>query len=232
MRNAGYDPTLRPPRTVYEKVFCPNGVREQYTKSEEEVRKARYRGSSGRRPHHISGLSREEAKHFLLHDPHGRALQRDFPNIPFDELADHLCEASLRPSEKREAPEMDKTERMLKNVRSMGESEYVRLVTDYARKQYPTLTKEQAFCKVFEASDSEGQATGTSGKIAQQGVDDDEAANEAEDVENDALDELETLAAEERRRNPKLSKAQAFTKAYSDNPELAAKERRQNRPRA
>jgi hypothetical protein len=164
MRNAGYDPTLRPPRTVYEKVFCPNGVREQYTKSEEEVRKARYRGSSGRRPHHISGSSREEAKHFLLHDPHGRALQRDFPNIPFDELADHLCEASLRPSEKREAPEMDKTERMLKNVRSMGESEYVRLVTDYARKQYPTLTKEQAFCKVFEASDSEGQATGTSGK--------------------------------------------------------------------
>ena len=41
MRNAGYDPTLRPPRTVYEKVFCPNGVREQYTKSEEEMRARR-----------------------------------------------------------------------------------------------------------------------------------------------------------------------------------------------
>jgi hypothetical protein len=41
----------------------------------------------------------------LLHDPHGRQLQRDFPNIPFDEkLVDHLCEASLRPAEKREAP--------------------------------------------------------------------------------------------------------------------------------
>jgi hypothetical protein len=40
--------------------------------------------------------------------------------------------------------------------------------------------------------------------------------------------------AEERKRNPKLSKAQAFTKAYTDpaNAKLAQRERAANRPRA
>ena len=49
-----------------------------------------------------------------------------------------------------------------------------------------------------------------------------------DDDENDALDELKTLAAEERRRNPKLSKARPFTKVYTDpaNAKLAQRERR------
>ncbi len=48
------------------------------------------------------------------------------------------------------------------------------------------------------------------------------------------LDELNALAEQERRRNPGMSKALAFSKVYTDpaNAALAQRERRQNRPRA
>ena len=48
----------------------------------------------------------------------------------------------------------------------------------------------------------------------------------------DALGELNKLAAVEKARNPKLTKAQAFAAVYTDNPDLAAAERRQHRPTA
>jgi hypothetical protein len=83
------------PQSVYHKIF---GADRDYV-----VRKARYRGVSGAKLHLIPNLSREEAKHFLLHDRHGRQLQRDFPNIPLDQLADHVVEASgMTPTNKRE----------------------------------------------------------------------------------------------------------------------------------
>jgi hypothetical protein len=46
------------------------------------------------------------------------------------------------------------------------------------------------------------------------------------DLEGDALDEFNKLAEQERRRNPSLTKAQAFAKAYTDpaNAQLAARE--------
>jgi hypothetical protein len=62
-------------------------------------------------------------------------------------------------------------------------------------------------------------------------LDPDEVADEAADVVDDALDELERLARQARRRNPSLTKAAAFAKVYSENHELAAKERLQTRPR-
>ena len=40
--------------------------------------------------------------------------------------------------------------------------------------------------------------------------------SEDDDDEDDALEELNELAAEERRRNPKLTKQAAFTKVYTD----------------
>jgi hypothetical protein len=57
-------------------------------------------------------------------------------------------------------------------------------------------------------------------------------ARDAE-IEDDALKQLEQLAAQERRRNPSLSKAQSFTKVYVDpaNIALVKRERAQNRPR-
>jgi hypothetical protein len=60
----------------------------------------------------------------------------------------------------------------------------------------------------------------------------DESETNAADAEitdnanDDAMALLERLAAALRVRDPSLSKAQAFTKAYVDNPRLAAKERR------
>jgi hypothetical protein len=111
------------------------------------------------------------------------------------------------------------------------------MIEKYAKTVHPTLTKEQAFCKVFLADDDEGAAIRRAWQIAKQGsapLDDDEAEDEADGVEDDALEELQELATAERRRCPTLTKAQAFTKVYVDpaNAKLAARERRANRPRA
>jgi hypothetical protein len=187
------------------------------------VRKATYRGGSGRRLHHIENLTREEALHWLAHDPHGRSFARE-RGEPISDLADLLVEASMRPTEKREAPKMD----MTKPLREVGEAGFTRMIEKYSKTVHPTLTKEQAFTKVFLADDDEGRAIRHAWQIAKQSI----AADEPSD--DDALDELETLAAEERRRNPKLSKAQAFAKVYTDpaNARLASRERAANRPRA
>jgi hypothetical protein len=145
------------PQSTYAKIF---GAPREY----QFVRKASYRGGSGRRLHHIENLTREEAKHFLLHDPHGRQLQRDFPNIPFDELVDHLCEASLRPAEKREAPMSGNMELITKS--DVGMHAFCKGLVDrgipyphpefdtevlapYARNRHPQLHVGNAIAKVL-----------------------------------------------------------------------------------
>ena len=204
------------PQSDFAKIF---GAPREYT-----FRKAMYRNATGRQLHRISNLTREEALHWLTHDPHGRSFARE-RGEPLDVLADHLVAASQRPIEKRnEAPKMD----MTKTLRAVGEAGFTRMIEKYAKTVHPTLTKEQAFTKVFLADDDEGRAIRHAWQIAKQSI----AADEPSD--DDALDELETLAAEERRRNPKLSKAQAFAKVYTDpaNARLASRERAANRPRA
>src|SRR5271169_5557398 len=119
-----------------------------------DFEKATYRGFQGHWLRNLPNLSREEAKHYLLFDAHGRELLRATGGT-IDELAGHLVEASKRGINKREAPTtMSSTERILKNVRSMGEAEYTRIVTNYAKQQYPELSRERAFAKVFEDPDS------------------------------------------------------------------------------
>jgi hypothetical protein len=132
---------------------------------------------------------------------------------------------------------MSRTETIVKNLREVGEAEYTKMVTCYAKTVHPTLTKEQAFCKVFEAPDAEGRAIRSAWVIAKGGsvsgpMDEDDVDDANDEIEGDAMDQLDQLAGEERRRNPSLSKAQAFAKVYSDNPKLAARERVQNKPRA
>jgi hypothetical protein len=127
-----------------------------------------------------------------------------------------------------------------KTLRAVGEHGFAKMIQKYANSvRLPNETQAQAFTRVFTSDDSEGQAIRRAWRVSK-GDDnphdplnepDDEDEREDED-DTDALAELEELGAEERRRNPKLSKAQAFTKAYTDNPALAAKERRQHRPRA
>jgi hypothetical protein len=211
------------PQSTYAKIF---GARPEY-----EFGKAMYRDGAvtGRHLHRVANWTREEAMHFLLHDAHGRALLRDTGG-DIDTLTDHLVEASQRPTEKREAPKMTD---MTKTLREVGEHGFTKMIEKYAKTVYPELTREQAFTKVFTADDDEGRAIRRAHAISKQGVadepdDDDEADDE------DALAELETLAAEVRRRCPQLSKAQAFTKVYTDpaNAKLAQRERAANRPKA
>jgi hypothetical protein len=196
------------------------------------VRKATYRGGSGRRFHHVENLTREEALHWLAHDPHGRSFARE-RGEPTSDLADLLVEASLRPTEKRKDTNM---QNMDKTLREVGEHGFTKMVEKYAKTVHPTLTREQAFTKVFTEDNDEGRAIRRAWQISKgQGI----AAgaldepSQDDDEEGDALDDLNALAAEERRRNPKLTKAQAFTKAYTDpaNAQLAQRERRANRPR-
>jgi hypothetical protein len=60
--------------------------------------------------------------------------------------------------------------------------------------------------------------------------DSEDAEREDKDPGLEALAELDRKADEIRQRNPGLSKAQSFAKAYAQNPSLAAAERRAHRP--
>jgi hypothetical protein len=62
------------------------------------------------------------------------------------------------------------------------------------------------------------------------GGEEDEDNDESDDEDEDALDEITEKAQALRRRDPSLTEAQAFTKAYTDpvNRELSKRERRQN----
>jgi hypothetical protein len=217
------------------------------------IGKATYRGGTGSRLHMIQNLSRAEAKHFLLHDRYGRQLRRDFPDIPFDQLAGHLVEASKRPIEKREVPTMDselktilKSEAAMtalcKHIAKTGGVGFTHPQFDdflgrYAKNRHPTLHVGNAISKVLSEEREVARAYEAVHAFykAQPVVNDDEDdddEDERDGDDTDALDELNELGEQERRRNPKLTKQQAFAKAYADNPALAAKERRQHRPRA
>ena len=213
------------PQSTYAKIF---GAPREY----EFVRKASYRGGSGRRLHHIENLTREEALHWLAHDAHGRSFARE-RGEPLDVLADHLVEASLRPTEKRKDTNM---QNMDKTLREVGEAGFTKMVEKYAKTVHPTLTKEQAFCKVFLDDSDEGRAIRRAWQISKgQGIAAGALDEPSEDDDDEsALAELNELAAEERRRNPKLTKQAAFTKVYTDpaNASIAQRERRANRPRA
>jgi hypothetical protein len=93
----GYAMTPKPEPSIYHEIFCGK-------RREDTMHKAMYRDGTvtGRHLHRVQNLSRPEVKHFLLHDSAGRALRRDFSDVPFDELVDHVVEASKRPTEKRE----------------------------------------------------------------------------------------------------------------------------------
>ena len=124
-----------------------------------------------------------------------------------------------------------------KAVADLGEHKYTAIIKQYAsNNKLPNETASQAFTRIFLEDSAQGAAIRKFWQISKgQGI----AAgvldepSEDDDEEGDALDELNELAAEERRRNPKLSKAQAFTKVYVDpaNAKLAQRERRVNRPR-
>ncbi len=198
--------------------------------------------------HRIHGLTRAEALHFLLHSKNGQALAAK-RSESLDELADLLCSASERVVAKRRAAlraeqakregNMD-TATILKNIKTMGEHEFTRIITVFAKKQYPELTPERAFSKVFTGDNAVSQAIRTLHGVAKSAplrkTDEtwDADADEREDDEADPLQLLEQLADALRRKRPELSKAHAFTAIYTD-PQyapLAKRERARYRPRA
>jgi hypothetical protein len=202
--------------------------------------KATYRGGSGSKLH----LSRDEAKQFLLHHPHGRALQRDFPNIPFDALAGHVCKASR----KREVSTMDdhlnlilKSESAMhalcKHLAANGGTGFTHPEFDdflgrYAAGKYPALRLGNAIAKVLAEETPVARAyQAVHSFYKAEPVADDE--DDEDDDDDDALEELNRLAEAERRRENGMTKAAAFAKVYTDpaNAKLAQRERAQNRPR-
>jgi hypothetical protein len=166
-----------------------------------------------------------------LHHPHGLALLRA-TDTPVGELVDLLVEASNKPSE---VPNMHDT------LRQVGEAGFSKMIEKHASaNRLPGETPAQAFTRIFTEDSDQGAAIRKCWQIAKQ-LDPDEARAEGRRVVDDAVDDeldalarVERLAVEERRRDPKLTKAQAFTKAYTDpaNAALAQRERRANRPRA
>jgi hypothetical protein len=224
--------------------------------------KATYRGGTGSRLHMIQNLTPQEAAHFLLHDPHGRQLRRDFSDVPFAQLVDHVCTASRRSVEKHEVSNMDSTLKTILKSESATHAlckvlaknggvgfshvQFDREVLEpYARNKYPALhvgsaiakilSEEREISKAYEAvhAASYPNAVAKAQPVADDDEDDDEDDERNGDNGDDALAELEEQAREERRRNPKLSKAQAFTKIYTDpsNAALVRRERAANRPR-
>jgi hypothetical protein len=131
------------------------------------------------------------------------------------------------------------TTTLLKALQGMTESEFVKIVTRVAKEQFPSLSGAAAFTKLFTDDNPESAAIRTAHAIVKRaaigGGAVDESPPDEDDLEDaDALEELEELAEQERRRNPGMSKAVAFSKIYCDpaNARLAQRERAQNRPRA
>jgi hypothetical protein len=131
--------------------------------------------------------------------------------------------------------EQDMDTRMVKNVKAMGEAEYTRIVGDYAKRLHPELTRERAFAKIFIEDSDEGRAIRKMWQVSKEGDLESDGRDDAPTVEDDedAMEELERLAEQQRRRENGMSKAAAFTKVYTDpaNAKLAQRERMQNRPR-
>jgi hypothetical protein len=123
--------------------------------------------------------------------------------------------AAMHPTEKRNE---DTMQSFTKAIADLGEHGYTQIIQKYASaNRLPNETPSMAFSRIFCEDSEQGRAIRKFWQISKQGgapLDDDEA--ETEGVEDDALEELKELAQQERRRNPKLTKAQAFVKAYTD----------------
>jgi hypothetical protein len=103
----------------------------------------------------------------------------------------------------------------------------------------PNRTKEQLFADVYAANPElaqrereEARAALVAKAEAPRMASNEKPEDEDKEREDDdsALEALDRKADELRRKDPNLTKAQAFAKAYSENPLLAAAERRRNRP--
>jgi hypothetical protein len=105
----------------------------------------------------------------------------------------------------------------------LSEHEFTAMVDAYAK------SKGTTFVKMFCAMDDDGLAIRKATQVLKGfGT----GPTRAAVAGGTAYDALLVKADELRRREPGLTKEQSFAKAYQQNPELAARERSENRPSA
>jgi hypothetical protein len=128
---------------------------------------------------------------------------------------------------------------------------FTKLVTAYACERFPGVRADVAFSKLYCDSGEDGRAirkalaviknqmvitpvyVGGTDALPTPSRNDGSSSSEHADGElneRPALEQLNDLVEEQRRRAPFMSKAQAFAAVYRDNPELAKRERQENRP--
>src|SRR5262249_1730509 len=116
------------------------------------------------------------------------------------------------------------------SAHSISEPELTALITQHAKSQYPNLSPSAAFAKVFTAQTEEGATLRKGVAVAKNFpmmVTVTAVATDGQEDEDDALDQLNALVEEQRKRAPFKSTAQLFAEVYKNNPKLAAKEREQ-----
>src|SRR5262249_2264309 len=120
---------------------------------------------------------------------------------------------------------MDSTSNILKNLSSMGEAAYTRVVQKYADSvRLPNETSAQTFSRVFSAPDAEGRAIRNAWLISKGAVAVDDADDVADAVADDdredggpsSLEWLQRLADKLRAQHPEWTREKCFTKVYTD----------------
>ncbi|HEV2550797.1 MAG TPA: hypothetical protein VGU20_26025 [Stellaceae bacterium] len=187
-------------------------------------------------------MTKQTAMQWLLHTQHGRAL-----------IQVHKNEETMSRTEQLQSLAKNfGVVKIAKFVVSEGngttgmaftEVEFTKMVHDHAQADRRSgETPAQAFARCFNADTADGVAIRKAHAViknfpammvtkpTQVG------GAAATDVDNatDALEQLQRLAEEQRRRSPELTIEQAFARVYAatENAELANAERLQNRPRA
>jgi hypothetical protein len=104
----------------------------------------------------------------------------------------------------------------------MSESELTKLIEQYAlRDRRDGETEAKCFARHFTANDEQGRLFRQAVNLCKFVGPTPFAGDDGDDAER-AYKKLTKLAVGERARNPRLTEAQAFSKAFRDNPELAA----------
>lgn len=178
-------------------------------------------------------LSEQEAMQWLLHSRAGRALfmlhkgmcQEESTMSPMDKLRSIAKSGGVIAIAKV----------MVEDQRSFSitEHEFTDLVMDYAKSQRREGESDaRAFTRILMSDDLLKQAyqivkayPGVATLVPRNTTGDPQA------MVGRALEQLQELAEEQRRRCPELTVAQAFTRVCKDNPELFARERAEARAR-
>jgi hypothetical protein len=177
---------------------------------------------------------RPQALHWLMHTRNGAATLHRLRGGVAKRLTNKRKET--KPMETYKVMDIPRIAKAIANDgrTSLTEAQLTEAITCYGKACFPDLRPDKAFAKVFSSDDEVGITFRKAIQIAKGMMPIIPVFVDADSVNDpvNALEELERLVERMRAAEPALSKAQAFAKVYAANPQLAAAERRQNRPRA